>query len=206
MSTKAKPYLGLSKMTPEAKVVKTQSVLDSMQSSGHFPDASMPMSYAAVQTLIDNLHTATIAANNGSSEDVSNMHESEKVLVMAYNLIKAHVEITCNNFPNPEAIILSAGMTVSGQGGNSAITDLTLEATGGGTILIRVPRTTKDKAFRYQYATDADPTNWQDIGFYSVSKIELKNQVPGTNLLVRYAPIGSLGLGIYSDSKQLMVV
>ncbi len=206
MKTKSKCVFGLSKLTPEAKVIKVQSVKDGMQNSGNFPNATMPISYSAWQTLIDNSHNANVTASNGTSADVSMMHEEERILVMACNLVKAHVDMVCNTFPNPDSIILSAGLSVSSNAGPNAVTDLTLDAIGSGTIQIRVPRTKADKAFVYQYALDSAPTNWQNIGFYSLSKIEFKNQIPGTIIHIRYAAIGNTGAGAYSNSKQIMAV
>lgn len=206
MKTKSKSVFGLSKLTPSQKVVKAQSVKDAMQLSGTFPNSTMPLSYTAWQTLIDNSHNANVTASNGTSADVSAMHEEERVLVMACNLIKAHVDIVANTYPNPDAIILAAGLSVASSAGPNAVTDLTLDAIGGGTVQIRVPRVTADKAFIYQYALDTDPTNWQLIGYNSLSKIEFNNQTPGTVIHVRYAPIGKNGAGAYSNSKQIMVV
>lgn len=60
-----------------------------MQASGTFPNISVPLSYAVWQTLIDNSHNADVTASNGSSADFSAMHEEERVLIMACNLIKA---------------------------------------------------------------------------------------------------------------------
>ena len=206
MKTKSKSVFGLSKLTPSQKVVKAQSVKDAMQASGVFPNNTMPLSYAAWQILIDNSHNANVTASNGSSADVSAMHEAERVLVMACNLIKAHVDIVANSYPNPDAIILSVGLSVSSSGGPIAVSDLTLNAIGGGILQIKVPRTSTDKAFIYQYALDSDPTNWQTIGFNSLSKIEFKNQIPGTIIHIRYASISKNGAGTFSSSKQIMVV
>lgn len=205
MKTKSKAVLGLSKLTPEGKVVKSQSFLDNMQSSGNFPNATMPISYTAAQTLVTNLQNATQAAASGNSVDISNMHEEEKLLMLGFNLIKAHVEMVSNTYANPDAIILSAGMTVASNTGGSAVTDLTLDALGGGKVQIRVPRTTADKAFCYQYSTSADPTNWVVIAYNSLSKIVFNGQTPGTILNIRYATIGSAGMGVFCSPKQVVV-
>lgn len=206
MNPKVKVVVGISSLTPEAKVVKSQSIIDSMQVNPNFPDATMPMHYPSIQTIITNSHNANIAASNGTSADISKMHEEEKMLVMTMNLIRAHVEIVCNALPNPEAEILSIGMSVASNSGKNAVSDLTLDAIGGGTIQIRVPRTNSDKSFSYQYALDSDPTNWQSVGFNSLSKINFTNQTPGTVIHIRYAPIGSMGMGTYSNSKSIMVI
>jgi len=206
MKTKSKAVLGIAKMTPEGKVVTTQNIINTMQASGNFPDASMPISYAALQTLNSDLHNAIIAANGGSPTATSEMHEQERKLTMAFNLIKMHVEIVSNNTTDPDTMILSSGMGLSANSGQSAVTELTLTAIGNGVVQIRVPRATPEKAFCYQYATATDPTNWQNIGFYSVSKIQLPNQTPGSMVSVRYASITKEGMGAFSASKQIMAV
>ena len=183
MKTKSKAVLGIAKMTPEGKVVTTQNIINAMQASGNFPDANMPIKYATLQTLNTDLHNAIVAANNGSTAATSQMHEEERKLTMAFNLIKMHVEIVSNNAADPDTVILSSGMGLSGNSGQIAVTDLTVDAIGNGIVQIRVPRTIAEKAFCYQYALASDPNNWQNIGFYSLSKIQFPNQTPGSQLI-----------------------
>lgn len=205
MKTKSKAALGLSKLTPEGKVVKAQSILDNMQNSGNFPNATMPMSYAASQTLVTNLQNATLAAASGNAADISTMHEEEKLLMLGFNLLKAHVEMVSNTYTNPDAIILSAGMTVASNTGGAGVTDLTVDALGGGKVQVRVPRTATEKAFCYQYSTSTDPTNWIVITYNSLSKIVFNGQTPGTILNIRYASIGNTGMGTFCSPKQVVV-
>lgn len=73
------------------------------------------------------------------------------------------MDIVGNTYPNPDAIILSAGLSGSSSTGPSAVSDLTLDVMGRGSVLIRLPRTATDKVFNYQYALDSDSTNWQTI-------------------------------------------
>ena len=206
MKTKSKAVLGIAKMTPEGKVVTTQNIINAMQASGNFPDANMPINYATLQAVNTGLHNAIVAANNGNTAATSQMHEEERKLTMAFNLIKMHVEIVSNNASDPDTVILSSGMGLSGNSGQSAITDLTVDAIGNGIVQIRVPRTITEKAFCYQYALASDPANWQNIGFYSLSKIQFPNQTPGTLLHIRYASITKDGMGPFSASKQIMAV
>ena len=202
MKTKAKAVLGFSKLNPEGKVVRSQSILDDMQGSGNFPDATLPISYASLQALVTNLHNAVVMAENGNSASTSRMYEEEKKLLMAFNLIKMHVEMVSNANTDPESFILSSGMAVGANAGPNSVSDLVLEALGEGVILVRVPRHSGDKAFCYQYALLSDPDNWQNIGFNSLSKIRYSGQAPGTMLLVRYAPIGKDGLGAFSRPNR----
>lgn len=206
MKTKSKAVLGIAKMTPEAKVVTTQNIINAMQASGNFPDANMPINYATLQALNTSLHNAIVAANNGNPTATSQMHEEERKLTMAFNLIKMHVEIVSNNAADPDTMILSSGMGLSNNSGLTAVTELTLEAAGNGVVQIRVPRATAEKAFHYQYATAADPNTWLDICFSTLSKIQLPNQTPGSIVYVRYASITKDGMGAFSASKQIMAV
>lgn len=206
MKTKAKAALGFSKLNPEGKVVRAQSIVDDMQNSGNFPDATLPINYASLQGLVNNLHTAVVQSENGNTASTSRMHEEERKLMMAFNLIKMHVEMVSNATTDPESFILSSGMALSTNSGQSPVSDLSLEALGEGVIQIRVPRHAGDKAFCYQYALGSDPNNWQLIGYNSLSKIRYSGQAAGTTLLVRYAPIGKVGLGAFSSAKQIMVI
>ena len=206
MKTKSKAVLGIAKMTPEGKVVTTQNIINAMQASGNFPDANMPIHYAALQTLNTDLHNAIVAANNGSPTATSQMHEEERKLTMAFNLIKMHVEIVSNNATDPDTMILSSGMGLSANSGLTAVTELTLDAIGNGVVQIRVPRATAEKAFYYQYATAADPNNWQEVCYSTLTKIQLPNQTPGAVVHIRYASISKDGIGAFSASKQIMAV
>jgi hypothetical protein len=206
MKTKAKAVLGFSRLNPEGKVVRSQSIVDDMQSSGNFPDASLPISYVNLQALVTNLHNAVVLAEHGSSADTSRMHDDERKLMMAFNLIKMHVEMVSNATTDPDSYILSSGMVLGANSGQNAVSDLSLEALGEGVVQIRVPRHAGDKAFCYQYALLSSPDNWLNIGFNSLSKIRYSDQTPGTVILVRYAPIGKTGLGAFSSAKQIMVV
>lgn len=206
MMKKSKAVLGLSILTPAAKVIRAQSYLDAMQASGNFPASHMPISYPNLQTLVTNLHNAVQQADQGTSTDISDMHEQERILVMAFNLVKAHVEMTANTFTNADAIILSSGMSVSQGSGQYAITDLTLEAAGQGTISIRVPKQDGERSYWFQYSLANDPNNWQTIGYSSLTRYSFSGQTPGTNLNIRYAPITKSGLGAFSAAKQVMVV
>lgn len=206
MKTKAKAVLGLSKLNPEGKVIRAQAIVDAMQASANFPDASLPINYTNLQALISNLHTAIVQAENGSMATTSQMHEEEKKLMMAFNLLKMHVEMVSNANTDPESFLLSSGMALGANAGPSSVSDLTLEALGDGVIQIRVPRAPGDKAFCYQFSTASDPANWQTIGYNSLSKIRHSGQAPGTIILVRYAAIGKNGMGAFSSAKQIMVV
>ena len=177
-----------------------------MQSSGNFPDANLPINYANLQALVSNLHQAIVQAENGNAASTSRMHEEERKLLMGFNLIKMHVELVSNATTDPESVILSSGMSVAPNSGANTVTDLSLEALGEGVIQIKVPRQDADKAFWFQYALASDPGNWQTIGFNSLSKVRYNGQVPGTSILVRYAPIGKDGLGTFSNAKQIMVM
>src|ERR1035437_5001238 len=114
MSGFKKSVLGLSALSPADKVIKTQNIKDSMQSSGNFPASNMPITYPAIQTLITNLHNAIVAASNGLPTDTAYMHEQEHLVQSAYNFIKAHIEFVANaNSSNVDSIITSAGLQVA---------------------------------------------------------------------------------------------
>lgn len=197
--------LGLTNLSPADKVVAAQNIKDSMQSSGNFPASSMPLSYPTLQTYITNLHQAIIAAINGTPSDTAYMHEQEHILVSALNFLKAHVEYIANaNSANTNSIITSAGMQIASTGGNNAVSELTLEATGNGKLQIRVPRQTNEKAFVFE--SSADGVTWVEFASNSLTKITLSNQTPGSLVYIRFAAISKTGKGGYSQPKSAIVV
>lgn len=204
MKTIIKPVLGFSNLSPEGKVIKAQSIKDSMQASGNFAASSMPITYPAIQTIITNLHTAVVTANNGTTTDTSFMHEQERILVSAFNFIKSHVEFVANNASDAATVIVAAGMQVAASGGATGVTTLTLDALGNGILQVRVPRQTDEKAFVYEYS--ADGTTWVELTSSSLTKVTLASQTPGATIYVRYYGISKTGKGAYSQSKSAIVL
>ena len=200
-----KAILGFSKLSPADKAIKAQNIKDSMQSSGNFLASNMPITYLILQTLITNLHNAIIAATNGTPTDTAYMHEQERMLVNAFNLIKSHVEMVANNnSANAVSIITSAGMQVATLGGSNAVSELTLEASGNGKIKIRIPRQAGEKAFIFESSTDN--ITWVEVLFSSNTTVTLSNQTPVTTLYIRYSAISKTGKGAYSQAKTVVVL
>ena len=204
MTTKIKAILGLNNLTPEGKVTKAQGFVDSMQVSPHFPAGQMPLSYPVLQTVIDDLHNAIIAANAGTTTSTSDMHEKERLLILTFNLVKAHVELTANNTADPATVITSAGMQIAGVGGSVAVSELTLDAMGNGSVIIKVPRNNNEKAYVYEMSTDN--TTFTKITSTSLAKISITGQVPGSTVYVRYYSIGKEGESAMSQPKSIMVI
>ncbi|MCD6067061.1 MAG: hypothetical protein K0S33_1887 [Bacteroidetes bacterium] len=204
MSNKAKAVLGLSLLTPEAKVTRAQGIKNDMMASTLYPDAQLPVGYVSMQTLIDNLHHAIVATNSGTAANTSDMHEKERMLVTAFNLIKAHVEYVANQNINAETYITSAGMQVMQNGGGSPVSELTLDAPGNGVVIIRVPRGTGEKAFVYEMSTDN--TSFTKVTSSTLAKITISGQQAGSTLYVRFYPISNEGEGPLSQAKSIMVV
>jgi hypothetical protein len=204
MKTIVKAALGFNNLSPEGKVIKAQSMKDGMQASGNFPASTMPITYPSIQTIITNLHTAAVAANNGTTTDTSFMHEQERILVSAFNFIKAHVEFVANNTTDAATVIVAAGMQVAAIGGANGVSELTLDAIGNGTLQVRVPRQTDQKAFVFEYS--ADGATWVDLTSSSLTKVTLANQTPGSNIYVRYYGISKTGKGAYSQTKSAIVL
>jgi molybdopterin-binding protein len=196
--------LGLANLSPADKVTAAQNIKDSMQSSGNFPASSMPISYPTLQTYITNLHLAIIAAVNGTPSDTAYMHEQEHILVSALNFLKSHVEYVANANSVNTNIITSAGMQIASTGGNSAVSELTLEAIGNGKLQIRVPRQTGEKAFVFESSTDG--VTWVEFASNSLTKITLSNQTPGSTVYIRFAAISKTGKGALSQSKSAIVL
>ena len=201
-----KAILGLNKLSPADKVIKAQNIKDSMQSSGNFLASNMPITYLILQTLITNLHNAIIAAANGTPSDTAYMHEQERMLVNAFNLIKSHVEMVANNNGaiNAASIITSAGLQVAIPGGVNGVSELTLEALGNGKIKIRIPRQTGEKAFIFESSTDN--ITWTEVLFSSATTVTLSNQTPVTTIYIRYSAISKSGKGASSQSKSIVVL
>jgi hypothetical protein len=195
--------LGLSSLNPDAKVTRADVINTTMQASGNFPAADMPIAYTQLDTLKTNLHTAIVTAASGAPGSAGDMHEQERLLVTAYNFVRAFVEKKANASTDPTAMIESAAMTVYSASGNTAVTELTLTAMGNGTIQVCVPRAKGEAAFVYQYSTDGQ--NWQEFVVSKLATVELTNQTPGATLYFRFAAI-NLTKGPFSQAKSIMVV
>ena len=204
MNNLIKSVLGLSNLSINDKVTKAQNIKDSMQSSGYFPASSMPITYPAIQTLITNLHNAAVAASNGTTADTVFMHEQERVLVSAFNFLKAHIELVANNTTTPNAVITAAGLQVSVNGGNNGVSELTLNAIGNGKLQVSVPRQTGEKAFTFESSTDG--TTWVEFASSTVTKVTLAGQTPGSTIYIRYYAINKTGKTAYSQSKSAIVI
>lgn len=200
-----KATLGLNNLSPADKVTKGQSIKDSMQASGNFPAAGMPISYPNFQSFLTNLHNSIIVAANGTTTDTAVMHENGRLLVSALNFIKSHVEYVANsNSANATSIITSAGMQIASYAGQSGVTELTLEALGNGKIKIRIPRQTGEKAFIFESSTDN--ITWTEVLFSSNTGVILSNLTPVTTIYIRYSAISKSGKGASSQSKSIVVL
>jgi hypothetical protein len=195
--------LGLRVLNPEAKLTRVGVMTASMQASGNFPASLMPILYTALNTLRTNLNTAIIAAGSGAPGSTSHMHEQERLLVSAWNFIRAHVENVANASADPKTVIESAGMTVATSSGNTPVTEITLTAMGNGTVQICVPRKQGEVAFEYQYSTDG--STWLPLDSSKLATVEFKNQTPGATIYFRFAAIGKTKGG-YCQAKSIMVV
>ncbi len=193
--------LGLSGLNPDGKVTRAEVILAAMQASGNFPANLMPVTYAMLAVLIANLHNSILTAASGAAGSADQMHEQERLLVSAFNFVRAFVEETAN--ANPAAIIQSASMTVYTSGGNTAVTEQTLTAMGNGVIQVCVPRHIGEAAFEYQYSTDG--ITWIEFVSSKLATVELTNQTPGVTLYFKFAPI-SKAKGPFSQAKSIMVV
>jgi hypothetical protein len=204
MNSRKKASLKLSSLTPEAKKIKAQSIKDSMQASVNFTNPPLP--YVDVQTLIDDFGASITQANsNGATaEDTRNMHEQEKLLVSAFNMLKMHVEFVANNSLDPEAVILSAGMQVAINGGANAVAELTLDAGGGGTVVIRVPRGPEEKAFVFEISNDG--VSYSRLRSSTLTKVTISGYTAGSTIYIRYFAITKNGDGVVSAAKSVMVV
>jgi hypothetical protein len=192
-------------LSPSDKVLKAQAIKDAMLASGNFPAGNMPITYVAIQTVINNLKTAIAAAAaiNKSPNDTAKLHEQERILVTAFNFIKAHVEFEANNATDPASIITSAGMQVAPFGGTNAVTELTLDALGNGTINIRVPRAIGEKAFIIEKSVDGN--TWVEAITSSLTKIKLTGLTPSTTVYIRYYAISKTGKTAASQAKTVIV-
>ena len=203
MKTIFRAALGLTGLNPDGKVTRADVLITTMQASGNFPAANMPITYAVLNTYKNNLHTAIVATGNGTPGSTSHMHEQERILQSAFNFIRAYVEQVANANADPKTIIESAGMTVVTGNGNTAVTELTLTATGNGKVQVSVPRNKGEAAFVYQYSTDA--ITWEEFAISKLATVELQDQTPASTLSFRFAAIGK-SKGAFSQAKSAIVL
>src|ERR1035437_1908484 len=129
--------LGLSGLNPDQKATRTEVMKTDMQASGNFPDSIMTISYSRLDELRVNVHNAVIAVGTGMGT-AAQVKDEVRLLVSAFNFVRSLVEKTANESADPQAVIESAGMTVITTLGNTAVTEITLSAMGGGTIQVCV--------------------------------------------------------------------
>jgi hypothetical protein len=206
MARKLKAVLGLRKLNPAEKVIQAQGICNAMQASGNFPGSSLPVSYNQIQASIDDLTAAirAAAASNASASDTSHLHEQENKLTGIFRYLDTYVEYVAASSPDPATIITSAGMRVKVPNGPAGVSALTLEAQGGGKILVKVPRAYKERAFIFE--TSPDGINWTVTATGIYSKMLLDGFIPGTIIHVRYYAIGAKGNGPRSDAKTVVVL
>ena len=150
------------------------------------------------------LNDAIVTAKSGTQGTVSQMHETERVVLSVFNLIKAYVELVANGTADPKSVIESAGLSVITSGGNAAVSELTLSALGNGVVELTVPRNKGEASFIYQYSSDGG-TTWQEFEQSKLATVLLKGQTPGTTLHFRFAAVGKTK-GAFSQAKSVMVV
>ena len=204
MTIKLKAALKISTLTPDALVTKTKNMLALIVASPYFASITWPIPLPSVNTAIDDLHSSIIATATNAAGAVSYMHEKQRIVIALFNVLRPIVELTANNTIDPKTVIEAVGMVAVEHNGNTHITELTLTALGNGVIEVHVPRKAGQKAFVYEYSTDAGIT-WQAFGHSKLQSMQLKNQTPASTLYFRFAPIGNF-LGAYSDVKKVIVL
>ena len=204
MTIKLKAALKISTLTPDALVTKTKNMVALIVASPYFTSTAWPIPLASVDVAIDDLHTSIIAIPSNAAGAVSYMHEKKRVVIALFNVLRPIVELTANNTVDPKTVIESAGMEAVTLIGGTIVTELTLTALGNGIIEVQVPRKAGQKAFVYEYSTDAGIT-WQAFEHSKLQTVQLKNQTPASTLYFRFAPIGK-SLGGYSQVKKVIVL
>lgn len=204
MTIKLKAALKISTLTPDALVTKTKNTLGLIVASPYFASTTWPIPLPSVNVAIDDLHNSIIATASNAPGAVSYMHEKRRVVIALFNVLRPIVELTANNTVDPKTVIESVGMEAVTPIGSTPVTELTLTALGNGIIEVHVPRKPGQKAFVYEYSTDAGIT-WQAFGHSKLQSMQLKNQTPASTLHFRFAPIGK-SLGGYSQVKKIIVL
>jgi hypothetical protein len=202
MKTVYKAALGLSTLSVDGKVTRGEFILNSMQTSGNFTDT--PVSYTESTGVTNDLHNASVAAASGATGLISAMHGYERVFTDTFNFIRSYVERKANKSTDPKSIIESAGMVAYTITGNSGVTDITLTATGNGSIKVQVPRNAGEVAFIYQYSTDGGAT-WIEFAISKMATVEIPNQTPASIIHVRYAAI-TKSKDAFSQAKTIIVL
>jgi hypothetical protein len=201
---KGKAVLGLNRLNPIQKAIRAQSILDAMQGSGHFPAAQVPLSYSALQLIIDNLKTSIQRAAIGPPAATSYMHDQERLLVNAFNLLKTYVEFVANSQADTISIITSAHMQVAGSGGYTKVSSLTVNALGGGVLEIRMPKENDERIYILEYSNDGE--TFSKIKSSAYNRILIRGLVYGTTVYFRYYAIYKDGEGPVSEVRSVIVL
>ncbi|MES2515299.1 MAG: hypothetical protein V4580_14195 [Bacteroidota bacterium] len=194
----------MSKLNPSEKVTRGQNIINSLTAeTGYFPTASLPFPIADLQSCVDDLHQAVLAAINALPGTVSHMHEKERELLSLFNFMRSYVEMMANKTTDAQTVIQASGMSLAKSGGFAGVSALTVVALGNGVLLVQVPRAAGESAFVYQYSQDGN--DWTSFEFSKLASAQLTNQTPASTLYIRYAPIGT-SLGAYSQVKKAIVL
>jgi hypothetical protein len=205
MATKFKAALKMSTLSPDGKVTSGQNIINSIVASPtYFPTNTLPLPPNSVTAALTNLHNSILATASGAQGSISNMHEKERIVISVFNVLRAYVEMQANNTSDPQTVIEAAGMVASKNNGGTLVTELTLTATGNGSIQVSVPRNVGESAFVYQYSSDGG-TTWQEFECSKLATVSLKNQTPASTLWFRYAAIGK-AKGAFSQTKSVIVL
>lgn len=195
---------GLSRMPIAKKIVKARFIVTSMTGNANFTTPNPPL--ATITANVNALETASIAAQGGGPDDTANMRAKEVVLDLSLKGLGAYVEGVANATPiTAEAIILSAGMEVKGQGGHTAI-DFDVQSTGNPGEVKLLRKAISRGSYEFQMCTDpASEANWQKIYSGTRGRITKSGLTIATRYYFRATAIDKNGVGPWSDVKSIIV-
>lgn len=196
---------GLARLPIAKKIVVCRTTVSMMTGNAYFTTPTP--SLATITANVNALEVASIAAAGGGPDDTANMHAKEVVLDLSMKLLGAYVEGIANATPiTAEAIILSAGMGVKGQGGQTTL-DFDVQSTGNPGELRVIRQAVSRGAYEFQMSTDpTNETNWQKIYRGTRGRILKTGLTSATRYFFRAMAIDKNGESPWSDVKSMVAL
>lgn len=179
------------------------NIVTAMTGNPHFPNPNPPL--AAVQTGINALQTAQVAALTRAHGAVAVRDEKRQALVTMLEEERAYIQTTADT--NPEAagsIIQSAGLALR-KAPNRPVRGFHAKVGAvSGTVKVSAPSAAARASYEWQYSNDGGKT-WIGMPTTLQAKTSLTGQTPQATLLFRYRAVTKTGEGDWSPTTSVLV-
>jgi hypothetical protein len=197
--------LKFSKLPIPQKIAKARSIVLALTGNANF--ISPTPALTVITTLINDLETAYLAAQNGGTNDTANMHTKEFLLESSLKLLLAYIESIANtNLLTAETVALSSGFdlkspTVRGAKGFS------VKPTGNpGEVKLSTNRTGRASVLWQMSKDPLDALGWSIIGHTSLASFIKDGLISGVRYYFRVSSATKDGQDHWSDVINTIVL